>query len=99
MQVFSISVKGAAPLYIKEAVEKMFGMSAKDIMYEYHAIGGDGKITTFQVTTILKVVIQEFLSCFKAVDITVLTMESIGHALSRSILPIVSPPHRHDSGY
>jgi Tfp pilus assembly PilM family ATPase len=88
VQVFSISVKGAAPLYIKEAVEKMFGMSSKDIMYEYHAIGGDGTLTIFQVTTILKAVCQEFVSAFQAAGIQVLTMESIGHALSRSILPI-----------
>jgi Tfp pilus assembly PilM family ATPase len=88
VQTFSISVKGAAPLYIKEAVEKMFGLPAKDIIYEYHAIGGTEALTTFQVTTILKVVSQEFLSCFKQADITVLTLDSIGHALTRAILPI-----------
>jgi type IV pilus assembly protein PilM len=87
VQTFSISVKGAAPLYIKEAVEKIFGLPAKDIIYEYHAIGGTDKITTFQVTTILKAVSQEFLNCFQMAGITVLTIDSIGHALSRALLP------------
>lgn len=91
VQTFSISAKGAAPLYIKEAVEKIFGLPAKDVIYEYHAIGGTEKITTFQVTTILKAVSQEFLGVFKASGITVLSIDSIGHALNRALLPQNNP--------
>jgi Tfp pilus assembly PilM family ATPase len=87
VQTFSISAKGAAPLYIKEAVEKLFKLPAKDILYEYHAIGGDEGLTTFQVTTILKAVSQKFISCFKAAELRVVGIESIGHALSRALLP------------
>ncbi len=90
VQTFSISVKGAAPLYIKEAVEKMFGQPAKNVLYEFHAIGSDGSITTFQVSTILKAVSQEFLNCFKAAGLNVTSLDSVGHSLSRSILPIAS---------
>lgn len=87
VQTFSISAKGAAPLYIKEAVEKMFGLPAKDILYEFHAVGSSNGITTFQVTTILKAVSQEFLLCFRAAGMTVLGIESIGHAVNRAVVP------------
>lgn len=92
IQTMTLSVAGAAPLYIREAVEKEFGLAAKDILYEFHAVGGNGTITTFQVTALPKAVSQEFLACFIAVGITVATIESVGHALGRALLLVAAHP-------
>ena len=92
IQTLSISVKGAAPLYIKEVLEKEFGIPSKDILYEYHAIGGDGTITVLQVSAMPKAVSEEFVAAFKAAGIIIENIESVGHALSRAVLPIA--PYR-----
>jgi Tfp pilus assembly PilM family ATPase len=92
VQTLSISVKGAAPLYIKEVLEKEFGLSAKDIIYEYHAIGGDGTVTVLQVCAMPKAVSEDFVNCFQAAGIVIENIESVGHALSRAVLPIA--PYR-----
>lgn len=91
IQTFSVSSKGAVPLYIREAVEKEFGLPAKDIVYEYKAIGGTEEMTTMQVTAIAKSASQDFLNAFKSAGITVLSIESVGHALSRALLPLSAP--------
>ncbi len=88
IQTMTLSVAGAAPLYIREALEKEFDLPAKDILYEFHAVGGDTKTTTFQVTAIPKVVSQEFLTCFKSAGIVIASIESVGQGLSRALLPI-----------
>ncbi len=88
IQTFSLSVKGAGPLYIKEAVEKEFGLPSKDIVYDYNVIGADEKSTVLQATAIPKSISQEFVTAFKQAGITILSIESIGHALSRDLLPV-----------
>jgi Tfp pilus assembly PilM family ATPase len=92
IQTLSVSTKGAAPLYIKEVLEKEFGMPAKDLVYEYHAIGGDGTITVLQVVALPKVVSEEFVNAFRSAGIVVENIESLGHAVSRAVLPIA--PYR-----
>ncbi|MDB5188822.1 MAG: pilM [Candidatus Nomurabacteria bacterium] len=89
VQTMNLSVKGAAPMYIREALEKTFVLPSKDILYDYRAVGGDTETTTFQVTALPKIVSEEFLDCFKSVGSTILSIESVGHALSRALLPTV----------
>lgn len=89
IQTMSLSVKGAAALYIKEAVEKEFVLPAKDILYDYHAVGGDTVTTAFQVTAVPRAVSQEFLAAFKAAGIVIASLESVAHALNRALLPTV----------
>jgi Tfp pilus assembly PilM family ATPase len=93
IQTLTLSIKGAAPLYIKEAIEKEFKLSAKDIVYEYKAVGGKDTTTVMQMTGIAKSVAQEFINAFKSAGMTVLSIESVGHALSRAVLPMV--PHQN----
>ncbi|MEO5646692.1 MAG: pilus assembly protein PilM [Candidatus Paceibacterota bacterium] len=87
IQTFSLSVKGAGQLYVKEAVEKEFGLSIKDIVYDYKVIGADSQTTVLQATAVPKNLSQEFVTAFKQAGITVMSIESIGHALSRDLLP------------
>jgi type IV pilus assembly protein PilM len=88
IQTFSVSVKGAGPLFIKEAVEKEFGLPAKDIVYDFKALGGNEHGTVLQATAMPKNISQEFINAFKQAGITVLSIESVGHALSRDLLPV-----------
>lgn len=87
VQTLSLSVADASPVHAKEAVEKAYGLPAKDIIYDYVAIGGNGKDIVLQVTAIPKAVSQEFVSAFKQAGITVLSIESAGHALVRDLIP------------
>lgn len=88
IQVFTLSTKAAGALYIKEAVEKEFGLPAKEIIYDYHAIAGNDTTTTFRVVTIPKAISQDLTTCFKKAGLTILSLESVGHALRRDLLPI-----------
>ncbi len=91
IQTLSLSVKGAAPLYIKEAVEKEFGLQAKDIIYEYKAVAGNDSVTVVQVTAISKIIAQDFISAFKSAGFTIVKIESVGSALSRDLLSVEQP--------
>ena len=91
IQTLTLSTKGAAPLYVREAIEKVFKLPAKDIVYEYKAVGGKDTTTVMQVTGIPKTVAQGFIDAFRSAGMTVITIESVGHALSRALLP--TTPH------
>ncbi|MDB5254806.1 MAG: hypothetical protein JWL92_182 [Candidatus Nomurabacteria bacterium] len=86
----SISLKTGADLQINEAVEKLFSIPAKDVVYEYKVIGGDSDTTVLQVTGLVKKVSEDFVWAFKQAGITVLSIEPLGHALARDVLPIGS---------
>jgi Tfp pilus assembly PilM family ATPase len=89
IKTLTLSIKGAAPVYVQEAIEKQFKLPAKDIVYEYKAVGGKDTTTVMQMTGIAKSVAQDFINAFKSAGMTVLSIESVGHALSRALLPIV----------
>jgi type IV pilus assembly protein PilM len=89
----TLSVKGAAPMYVRDAIEKEFGLPAKDLIYDYHAVAAGDDTTVMQVTGMAKAVSQDFLTAFKSAGLTVLTIESVGHALNRDLLP----PEGHES--
>jgi Tfp pilus assembly PilM family ATPase len=93
VQTFSVSAKGAGAMYVKEAVEKMFGLPAKDIAFDYNTVAGNETSTVFHVTAMPKAVSLDFVNAFKSAGMTVTTIESVGHALSRDLLD----PHGHEN--
>ncbi len=83
----SVSLKSGTEPSVKEAVEKLFSIPAKDVVYEYKVLGGDSAATIVQIAGLAKKVSEDFVSAFKQAGITVLSIEPIGHALARDVLP------------
>ncbi len=93
IQTFNFSAKAAGALHIREELEKLFGLPAKDIAYDYNTIAADDATTTFHVTAIPKALAQDITVAFHRAGITVLTIEPLAHAVVRDVMP----PHTHQT--
>ncbi|MES2224831.1 MAG: hypothetical protein V4478_02485 [Patescibacteria group bacterium] len=93
VQTWSVSAQGDALPAIKASVEKEFSLALKDIVYEHKAVSGNGSVTVHQVAAMPKSISQDIVSAFKNAGIAILTIEPVGHALTRDLLLVATHQH------
>lgn len=86
----SVSIKPAGEKEIAAEAAKLFALPVKDIVYDFKVLGSTDKTTMVQITGIVKKVSEEFVSAFKQAGIKVTSIEPLGHAIARNILPVDS---------